>query len=72
MILKRFIEPELELYRSQCNFVGDEIAVFEMRSKGHSLEEIAEAKGYTTDGIKKISKAVDEKIIKVQKYFGTF
>ena len=72
MIVSKFIEPELELYRKQCNFVGVEKDVFEMRSKGIPLEEIAEIKGFTYDGIKKVSKGVNEKIIRVQHYFGTF
>ena len=71
MIVSKFIEPELELYRSQCNFVGDEIDVFEMRSKGVPLEEIAEIKGFTYDGIKKVSREVNNKIIRVQHFFGT-
>lgn len=72
MKVKAFIEPELALYRKQCNFVGIEMDVFEMRSRGIPLEEIAELTGFTYDGIKKISKDVNEKIIRVQRYFGTF
>lgn len=72
MKIKDFIEPELDLYRKQCNFVGIESELFEMRSKGIPLEEIAELTGFTYDGIKKISKDVNEKIIRVRQYFGTF
>ena len=72
MIIKKCVEPELNFYRSQCNFVGDEIDVFEMRSKGITLEEIADRKGFTVDGIKKISRDVNNKIVKVQHYFSTF
>ena len=72
MKIKRFIEPELELYRKPCNFVGDEVDVFELRSKGVPLEEIAEIKGYTLDGIKKVSKDVSDKIPRVQHFFSTF
>ena len=72
MKIKKLVEYELEFYRQQCNFVGDEKDVFELRGKGIPLEEIAELKGYTYDGIKKVSKEVSDKIIKVQQHFGTF
>ena len=72
MKVKRFIEPELDLYRTKCNFVGHELDVFEMRSKDIPLEEIAEITGFTLDGIKKISKEVNNKISRVQNYYGTF
>ena len=66
MVIKRFTEPELRLFRDQCNFVNDEIDVFEMRSKGIPLERIAELKGFTYDGIKKISREVNTKIARIQ------
>ena len=72
MIIRKLVEPELNFYRSQCNFVGDEIDVFEMRSKGIPLEEIAETKGFTVDGIKKISRNVNDKITRVQHFYSTF
>ena len=71
MIVSKFVKPELDLYRSQCNFVGAEIDVFEMRSQGIPLERIAEITGFTYDGIKKISKDVNNKIIRVQHFYGT-
>ena len=72
MIVSKFVEPELDFYRSQCNFVNGEIEVFEMRSKGIPLERIAELTGFTVDGVKKISRQVDNKITRVQHFLGTF
>ena len=72
MNIKRFIKAEVDFYRKECNFVNDEIDVFEMRSRGIPLERIAELKGYTSDGIRKISRDVNNKIIKVQHFYGTF
>lgn len=72
MVIKKLVEPELNLYRSQCNFIGEEAEVFEMRSKGVGLEEIAERLEYSYDGIKKVSRTVDDKIRRVRNYFGTF
>ena len=71
MIISDFIKPELDLYREQCNFVNDELDVFEMRSKGIPLEEIAEIMGFTHDGVKKISRHVNDKIVRVQHYYST-
>jgi transcriptional regulator len=65
MIVRDFVEPELELYRKQCNFVGHEIDVFEMRSKGIPLEEIAEKLNLSVEGTKRISRKVNNKITKV-------
>ena len=71
MEIKKFIKAEVDFYRKECNFVNDEIDVFEMRSRGVPLERIAELKGYTPDGIRKVSKDVTNKILKVQHFFGT-
>ena len=65
MIIADFTVPELNYFRENCNFVGLEIRVFEMRSQGVSLEEIAEILNMSVDGVKKISRKVNNKIIKV-------
>lgn len=65
MIIADFTVPELNYLRENCNFVGLEIRVFEMRSQGISLEEIAETLNMSVDGIKKISRKVNRKIIKI-------
>lgn len=66
MIISRFVEPELEYLRSQCNFVGNERELFEMRSKGVPIEEIAEIINLTVDGAKKVSRKVNNKISRVK------
>ena len=65
MIIKDFTKPELDYFRENCNFVGIELDVFELRSQGVPLERIAELKNMTVDGINKVSKRVNRKIIKV-------
>lgn len=65
MIIADFTVPELNYLRQNCNFVGLEIRVFELRSQGISLEEIAEILNMSVDGVKKISRKVNNKIIKV-------
>lgn len=69
MIIADFTEIELDFFRRSCNFVGCERDVFELRSKGVPLETIAEKFNMSVDGIKKISKKVNNKITRVS--FGT-
>lgn len=65
MTISNFTVPELNNFRENCNFVGDELLVFELRSQGSSLKEIANILETTEDSIKKISRKVNKKIIKV-------
>lgn len=65
MIVSNFTVPELEYFRTQCNFVGHETRVFELRSQGVPLEEIAEILNMSVEGIKKVSRKVNVKITKV-------
>ena len=65
MIISDFTEIELDRLRDKCNFVCNEACVFEMRSHGMSLEEIAEILNMSVDGVKKISRKVNRKIIRV-------
>lgn len=65
MIISDFTEIELEYFRRSCNFVGCERDVFELRSKGVPLEQVAEKVNMSVDGIKKISKKVNNKITRV-------
>lgn len=65
MVVSDFTVPELERFREKCNFVGHEIKVFELRSKGVPLERIAEEMNMSYEGIKKVSIKVNKKINKV-------
>lgn len=65
MIIADFTKPELDYFRENCNFVNDEIQVFEMRSKGHTMEEIAETLNISIDKAYKISRKIKKKILKV-------
>jgi len=68
MKISDFIKPELEYLREQCNFVGAEAEVFELRSKGVPLERIAEQVNLTVDGVKKVSCKVNSKITRLMNY----
>ena len=67
MIISDFTAKELEHFRESCNFVCNEKEVFELRSQGLSLEEIAEVLNLSVEGIKKISRKVNHKIGRVTK-----
>ena len=65
MVVSDFTVPELDFYRTNCNFVGAERQVFELRSQGIPLERIAETLDMSVEGIKKVSRKVNNKISKV-------
>ena len=69
MIISDFTKPELDLFRSNCNFVGCEKDIFDLRSQGVPLETIAESLNLSVDGAKRISQKVNKKIIKVLSHF---
>jgi len=62
MIIARFTKPQLDHFRENCNFTAVERKVFDLRSTATPLESIAEQLGYSIDGIKKVSRRVNEKI----------
>lgn len=64
MIISDYTVPELDFFRRTCNFVGHEEIIFEYRSKGMSLDIIAEKVNMSVDGVKKISRKVNKKIIR--------
>ena len=65
MVVSSFTVPELNYLRDNCNFVGTESDVFELRSKGIPLEEIAEILNMSAEGIRKVSRKVNSKITRV-------
>ena len=65
MLVSSFTVPELNTFRTKCNFVGNELTVFELRSQGIPLEEIAERLDMSVEGIKKVSRKVNNKITRV-------
>ena len=65
MIISDFTVSELDVFRRSCNFVSNEKMVFELRSQGLCLEEIAEVLEMSVNGVKKISRKVNNKILRV-------
>lgn len=69
MVISDFTKIELDVFRDNCNFVGSERDMFDLRSQGIPLEAIAETLNLSLDGAKRISRKVNNKIIKVQAHF---
>lgn len=65
MIVSDYTIPELNYFRDNCNFVGLEKDVFELRSQGVTLEQIAESLDMSVEGVKRISRKVNNKITRV-------
>lgn len=60
-----FTIPELERYRKFCNFTKDEKTLFEYRAKNIPLEKCAELMNVSLSTAKRISRRVNNKIIRI-------
>lgn len=60
-----FTEPELEHFRNTCNFTAEERELFDYRSKNIPLERCAELMNVSVSTIKRLSRKVNNKIIRV-------
>ena len=60
-----FTVPELNYFRDYCNFTEDERVLIEYRAKNIPLETCAEIMNVSISTAKRISKRVNNKIIKV-------
>lgn len=65
MNVNSFTLPELNYFRETCNFTRDERTLFEYRVDEKTLEECAELMHVSISTAKRISKRVNNKIIKV-------
>ena len=60
-----FTMPELNYFRDNCNFTDEEKMLFEYRAKNIPLEYIAEIMNISISTAKRISRRVNNKIIKL-------
>jgi len=65
LIVHDFTEPELAFYREFCNFTATELELYELRSSGHSLDECCDALNMDISSVKRLSRKVNNKIIRV-------
>lgn len=64
MIISDFTKPELDYFRTYCNFTKDEAALFEYRVQGLPLETCAEMMCISVSTVKRISRKVNSKIMR--------
>lgn len=62
MKIHEFTQTELDYLEIQCNFTDAETELLHLRQKGRSLEECAEKMNRSVDSVKKLSKAINQKI----------
>lgn len=60
-----FTVPELNYFRQNCNFTREERMLFEYRSKNIPLEQCAELMSVSVSTVKRLSRKVNSKIIRV-------
>lgn len=60
-----FTKREVEYLRQECNFTNDELQLFNMRATNIPLEECAERMNVSLSTAKRISRKVNNKIIRV-------
>ena len=65
MKLNTLVEKELDVYRKECNFDDEELAVFNLKAKNKSIVQIALALNMSESKVSKIISRIYAKIIKV-------
>ena len=60
-----FTTPELNYFRDNCNFTDEERKLFDYRARNIPLECIAEIMDISVSTAKRISRRVNNKIIKI-------
>lgn len=60
-----FTQPELNYFREYCNFAPEQRTLFEYRARNVPLEQCAELMNVSVPTIKRLSRKVNNKIIKV-------
>ena len=60
-----FTVPELNYFREYCNFTPEEKELFEYRAKNIPLETCAEIMNVSISTAKRISRRINNKIVKV-------
>lgn len=65
MQLYDFVEPELDRFRSLCNFSDQELEYFNLRAKHKSNTAIALSMNVSEAQVSKLAKKVKAKILRV-------
>lgn len=62
-----FTEPELRIFRQECNFTDDELQVFNLKAKNKSIVYIAMELNISEPQVSKLTARIKKKILKVIK-----
>ena len=65
MKISDFVEWELDMFRTQCNFTPDELEYFNLRAKDKSNVQIALEMNVSESKVSKLARKVKAKMIKV-------
>lgn len=65
MKITDFTKLELDYFRENCNFTREEIKLFEYRVQEYPLEQCAELMNVSVSTVKRISRRVNSKIMRV-------
>lgn len=68
MTISDYTVPQLEYFRQHCNFVRDEVTLFELRAEGKTLDECCEIMNREIDSVKKLSRKVNKKIAFIERW----
>ena len=65
MLIRDFVESELQHFRDECNFTEQEMIYFNLRAKDKSNIQIALEMNVSEAQVSKLAKRVKTKILKV-------
>ena len=65
MIISDNLLPELQYYRTFCNFTMQERLLFDYRASGCTLEECCDLMNMDISSVKRLSRKVNKKMIAV-------
>lgn len=66
MKLKNYTTPELEVFRTQCNFTADEMQYFNLKSRDMSNIAISLEMSISTRQVSNLATRVKEKISRIE------
>lgn len=60
--LDRMIKPELDEYITNCNFLAEELQIFNRRARGETIEYMAEMENMSVSTVKRILGRIQAKM----------
>lgn len=63
--INEFTEPELQIFRDQCNFSDEELEYFNLKAKKKSIIEISQIMHISDSKVSKLARKVKDKMIRI-------